>query len=131
MKRIGFFGLSLVLGSVFSASADSALVDFERKWVFPQDLGGLKYEISEKFETADFGYRIIYRAADGFEAEVSIYDFGRDAVPNGCKGEGISAVLQSVDDALKLYQSLQSATGAQVQIRRRGQIRTIDYKIEG
>ena len=39
--------------------------------------------------------------------------------------------IETVDDALKLYQSLQSATGAQVQIRRRGQIRTIDYKIEG
>ena len=38
--------------------------------------------------------------------------------------------IETVDDALKLYESLQSATGAQVQIRRRGQIRTIDYKIE-
>ena len=38
--------------------------------------------------------------------------------------------IESVDDALKLYENLQSATGVQVQVRRRGQLRTIDYKIE-
>ncbi|MCG6908731.1 MAG: PDZ domain-containing protein [Deltaproteobacteria bacterium] len=38
--------------------------------------------------------------------------------------------IESVDDALKLYESLQSATGVQVQIRRRGQLRDIDYRIE-
>ena len=38
--------------------------------------------------------------------------------------------IESVDDALKLYENLQSASGVQVQIRRRGQLRTIDYKIE-
>ena len=38
--------------------------------------------------------------------------------------------IESVDDALKLYESLQSASGVQVQVRRRGQLRTIDYKIE-
>jgi len=38
--------------------------------------------------------------------------------------------IESVDDALKLYENLQSATGVQVQIRRRGQLKTIDYKIE-
>ena len=38
--------------------------------------------------------------------------------------------IESVDDALKLYENLQSASGVQVQVRRRGQLRTIDYKIE-
>ncbi len=38
--------------------------------------------------------------------------------------------IESVDDALKLYENLQSATGVQVQVRRKGQLRTIDYKIE-
>ena len=38
--------------------------------------------------------------------------------------------IESVDDALKLYESLQSANSVQVQVRRRGQLRTIDYKIE-
>lgn len=102
MKRIGFMGLMAVLGLAFSADADPALVDFERKWIFPQDLGGLKYEISEKYEVADFGYRIIYRADEFFDAEVTIYDLGRDSIPNGHKGEGIDVVLQNVDDALKL-----------------------------
>ncbi|RKX44376.1 MAG: hypothetical protein DRP64_06655 [Verrucomicrobia bacterium] len=102
MKRIGLFGLSLVLGLVFSASADSALVDFERKWIFPQELGGLKYEISEKYEVADFGYRIIYRAGEVFEAEINVYDLGQESIPNGHKGEGIDIVLQSVEDDLQL-----------------------------
>jgi general secretion pathway protein C len=39
-------------------------------------------------------------------------------------------MIESVDDALKLYESLQSATSVQVQLRRRGQLRTIDYRIE-
>jgi general secretion pathway protein C len=38
--------------------------------------------------------------------------------------------IESVDDALKLYESLQSASSVQVQLRRRGQLRTIDYRIE-
>ena len=39
-------------------------------------------------------------------------------------------MIESVDDALKLYESLQSASSVQVQLRRRGQLRTIDYRIE-
>ena len=38
--------------------------------------------------------------------------------------------IESVDDALKLYENLQSSTAVQVQLRRRGQLKTIDYKIE-
>ncbi len=38
--------------------------------------------------------------------------------------------IESVDDALKLYENLQSSSGVQIEIRRRGQLRTIDYKIE-
>jgi len=38
--------------------------------------------------------------------------------------------IASVDDALKLYENLQSSTAVQVEIRRRGQLKTIDYKIE-
>ena len=102
MKRIGYWGLLLGLGLASSAEADSALVDFERKWIFPQDLGGLKYVISEKYEEEDFGYRVVYRSGESLEAEVTIYDLGREAIPNGCKGEGIDVVLQTVEDALKL-----------------------------
>jgi len=38
--------------------------------------------------------------------------------------------IESVDDALGLYQNLQSANNVQVQIRRRGRLQTIDYQIE-
>lgn len=38
--------------------------------------------------------------------------------------------IESVDDALSLYQNLQSASDVQVQIRRRGRLQNIDYKVE-
>ncbi len=37
--------------------------------------------------------------------------------------------IQSVDDALKLYQNLTNADGVQVQLKRRGRERTLDYSI--
>ena len=39
-------------------------------------------------------------------------------------------VIESVDDALSLYENLQSAENVQVQIRRRGRLQTIDYQVE-
>jgi general secretion pathway protein C len=38
--------------------------------------------------------------------------------------------IESVDDALKFYQNLQSSSRVQLQIKRRGRIKTIDYHIE-
>jgi general secretion pathway protein C len=38
--------------------------------------------------------------------------------------------IESVDDALSLYQNLQSANNVQVQIRRRGRLQNIDYQVE-
>jgi len=38
--------------------------------------------------------------------------------------------IESVDDALKLYENLQEADSVQVQIRRRGRMQTIDYSVE-
>ena len=38
--------------------------------------------------------------------------------------------IESVDDALKFYQNLQSSSKVQLQIKRRGQLKTIDYRIE-
>ena len=38
--------------------------------------------------------------------------------------------IESVDDALKFYQSLQSSSKVQLQIKRRGRLKTIDYRIE-
>jgi general secretion pathway protein C len=38
--------------------------------------------------------------------------------------------IESVDDALGLYQNLQSANNVQVQIRRRGRLQNIDYQVE-
>jgi len=38
--------------------------------------------------------------------------------------------IESVDDAIKFYQSLQSASKVQLQLKRRGRTKTIDYRIE-
>ncbi len=38
--------------------------------------------------------------------------------------------IESVDDALKFYQNLQSSPQVQLQIKRRGRLKTIDYRIE-
>jgi general secretion pathway protein C len=38
--------------------------------------------------------------------------------------------IESVDDALKFYQNFQSSSKVQLQIKRRGRLKTIDYRIE-
>lgn len=38
--------------------------------------------------------------------------------------------IESVDDAIKFYQNLQSSSRAQLQVKRRGRLKTIDYSIE-
>jgi general secretion pathway protein C len=56
--------------------------------------------------------------------------FRRMGLRNGDVLQGINGQdIQSVDDALKLYQSLKDADNVQVQLKRRGQDRTIDYNI--
>jgi general secretion pathway protein C len=49
-------------------------------------------------------------------------------------GDIVTAVnsnnIESVDDALKLYQSLQSSSSVRLQIKRRGRAKTINYNIE-
>ncbi len=40
------------------------------------------------------------------------------------------AAIESVDDALKFYKSLQSSSNVQLQLKRRGRQKTIDYTIE-
>ena len=56
--------------------------------------------------------------------------FRRMGLRNGDILTGVDGQeIQTVDDALKLYENLKSASGVQVQILRRGQERTIDYSI--
>lgn len=40
------------------------------------------------------------------------------------------SMIKSVDDALKLYQSLQSSSKVKLQLKRRGHLKTIDYNIK-
>ena len=57
--------------------------------------------------------------------------FGEMGFRNGDVIVGVDGKnIESVDDALSLYENLQSAERVQVQIRRRGRLQTIDYSVE-
>ena len=57
--------------------------------------------------------------------------FGEMGFRNGDVIVGVDGKnITSVDDALSLYENLQSASNVQVQIRRRGRLQTIDYAVE-
>ena len=57
--------------------------------------------------------------------------FGEMGFRNGDVIVGVDGKnITSVDDALSLYENLQSAENVQVQIRRRGRLQTIDYSVE-
>ena len=56
--------------------------------------------------------------------------FRRMGLRNGDVLVGVDGqAISSVDDALRLYENLKSSDGVKVQIKRRGQERTIDYNI--
>jgi general secretion pathway protein C len=57
--------------------------------------------------------------------------FGEMGFRNGDVIVGVDGKdIESVDDALSLYENLQSAENVQVQLRRRGRLQTIDYTVE-
>jgi general secretion pathway protein C len=57
--------------------------------------------------------------------------FGEMGFRNGDVIVGVDGKnIESVDDALSLYENLQSADSVQVQIRRRGRLQTMDYSVE-
>jgi len=57
--------------------------------------------------------------------------FGEMGFRNGDVIIGVDGKnIESVDDALSLYENLQSADNVQVQIRRRGRLQTMDYSVE-
>ena len=57
--------------------------------------------------------------------------FGEMGFRNGDVIVGVDGKnIESVDDALSLYENLQTAENVQVEIRRRGRLQTIDYSVE-
>jgi general secretion pathway protein C len=57
--------------------------------------------------------------------------FGEMGFRNGDVIVGVDGKnIQSVDDALSLYENLQSAENVQVQIRRRGRLQTLNYAVQ-
>lgn len=102
MKRIVFLGWLLVSGLAFAGADGSAFIDFERGWVFPKELGGLKYRVAEKYEEASLGYSVFYRERrTSFLAEVAVYDKGLGSIPDGWVGEAVADVLKGVETELE------------------------------
>jgi len=102
MKRMG--GL-LALGFALTAGADPGFIDFERNWIFPGKLGGMKYDTVEKYEDTSLGYSVFYRERrTSFQAEISVCTLGYDPIPDGYEGEAIDAVLKGVGSELEWRQ---------------------------
>jgi hypothetical protein len=108
MKRIGML---IVWGIALAAGAGPAFIDYELNWIFPQNLGGLPYEAAEKYNNPALGYSVFYKQGTSFDAVVSVYNLGRTAIPDGCKGEGVDLVLQSVESALEMRQEKSGIAG--------------------
>ena len=102
MKRVVFLGWLLVSGVAFAGADGSAFIDFERGWVFPKELGGLKYRVVEKYEEASLGYSVFYREKrTSFLAEVIVCDLGLGSIPDGWVGEAVATVLKDVETELE------------------------------
>ena len=108
-----------ILG-VLAASADSAFIDFEKGLVFPQELGGMACEKSEKYNNESLGYSLFYERDGTFSAEVSIFNLGRSSVGTGSATDGINVVLASIDSWLER----EAENGAVSSVRKRGSLTT-------
>lgn len=111
-----WMGVLLSLLGLQTAMAGSAFVDFDLGLVFPQELGGMVYDHSEKYSNESFGYSLVYKKGNSFEAAVAVYNLGRTAIPDGHEGDGIDLVFQSVENDLKRKQE----GGAISSLRKRG-----------
>jgi len=114
MKRIIGFGLFLLAGLTVSVDAKSAFIDFEQGWVFPQELGGLAYSSTEKYDNSDLGYTVFYELGDSLEAIVSVYNLGHESIPTGYQGEGVDLVFESVKGLLDLQQKQTKISGLKI-----------------
>jgi|GEM_PF-5330943 len=103
---------------LLSAAADCALVDFEKGLLFPQELGGMPCEQSEKYNNESFGYTVFYGLGDSFSAEVSILPLGRTDIGSGPSADGVDVVLDSVDAMLKRQDEQGEISG----VRKRGSV---------
>ena len=94
-----------------SAGADSAFVDLEHSWFFPQKLAGVSFDTIEKYDNTDLGCNIYYGDGDTFQAVVSVYTLGRTSIPDGFKGEAIEMALESEASLLQLRQKQEQISG--------------------
>jgi len=114
MKTKGYLSFLCMLGLLCGTHADSAYVDYELGWIFPQKLAGLEYAATEKYANPDLGYSIRYRLDTGFEAEISVYTLGRGPIATGHTGPDIPMVIESVESDLRLRQQKQQIAGYRV-----------------
>jgi len=84
--------------------AEAGFVDFDLGLIYPQELGGMRFDRVEKYESEDLGYTVFYTRDGGFSAEVSVYTLGRDSIEDGHKGTDIALVFQSVEGLMNKEQ---------------------------
>ncbi|MEE9368941.1 MAG: hypothetical protein V3V05_08750 [Pontiella sp.] len=91
----------LCLSGIQPAMADSAFVDFDLGWIYPQKLGAMTFDRVEKYDTEALGYSIFYKKDGFYSAEVSVFNLGREAIADGYKAADVSMLFDSVETAHK------------------------------
>jgi hypothetical protein len=97
--------------------ADTAYVDFENGLIHPSELGGMLCERVEKYENTEMGYSVFYRKGEAFEAEVSVFNLGRDTIESGHLADGVQVMHQSVSQRLERHEE----KGLLQKVKKRGE----------
>jgi hypothetical protein len=113
MKWMGLWTAVLWMPAVWAGSAH---VDFDQQLIFPQELGGMAFDMSEMYNNEDLGYSLLYTKDPNFACEVSVLTMGRSDIPDGCESDGIDVILQGVEILLKREQD----DGTIVDLKTRG-----------
>ncbi|MDF7806945.1 hypothetical protein P4E94_05805 [Pontiellaceae bacterium B12219] len=101
MKWIGLWAMILAVPAVWAGSAH---VDFDKQLIFPQELGGMTFEVSELYNNKALGYALLYTKDPDFACEVSVLNLGRSEIPDGCESDGIEVIFQGVEVQLQREQ---------------------------
>jgi hypothetical protein len=101
MKWIGLWAAIVAVPAVWAGSAH---VDFDEQLIFPQELGGMAFDMSELYNNKALGYALLYTKDPDFACEVTVLNLGRPEIPDGCESDGIEVIFQGVETQLKREQ---------------------------
>jgi hypothetical protein len=110
-----WIGLVVCLAGL-QAMADTAMVDLGLGLVFPQELGGMTCRKVEKYNNEDLGYSLFYTREGGFDAEVSVFTFGRESIPDSYQAADLDVVFKGVES----WKERQAEGGVISNVRKRG-----------